>query len=207
MVVQRANRRSLLATVLGLLLFVQIHVGIDHLDMTSERWELVAKIFDAALDQPESGRNDFVRQECKGDCVLVAEVLKLLSADGRADSFLKRPALTTLPLSSAPSLTHFLTTGTIVSGRFEILRFIGQGGMGQVYEALDLELKSRVALKAIRPDIASEPRMLSRFRREVQLARLITHSNVCRTFDIERHSSAQGTGVSGDLTFITMELL
>ncbi|HXM64531.1 MAG TPA: protein kinase [Terriglobales bacterium] len=171
--------------------------------MTSARWELVTRIFDAALDQPQSVWNDFVRRECKGDHELEAEVLRLLAADQEAGSFLENPALISVAARSFP--LPLLSTGSVVSGRFEILRFIGQGGMGQVYEALDLELKERVALKAIRPDISSDPRMLSRFRREVQLTRRITHPNVCRTFDIERHSSSEGGG--GNLTFLTMELL
>jgi serine/threonine protein kinase/Tfp pilus assembly protein PilF len=178
--------------------------------MTSERWELVTKIFAAALDQPQSARNDFVSRQCNGDSELESEVLKLLAADEHAGSFLEQPALATLSRRAVLDLYPSLPTiqvGAIVSGRFEILRLIGQGGMGQVYEALDLELKARVALKVVRPDISSDPRMLSRFRREVQFTRRITHPNVCRTFDIERHSSTKGDGTSGDLTFLTMELL
>jgi eukaryotic-like serine/threonine-protein kinase len=76
------------------------------------------------------------------------------------------------PVFAAPPL---LPAGSIVAGRFQIVRFIGQGGMGQVYEALDVELNSRIALKVIRPEIAADQRMLSRFRREVQLTRMITH--------------------------------
>jgi serine/threonine protein kinase len=67
-----------------------------------------------------------------------------------------------------------------------------------------MELKSRVALKAISPDISSDPLMLSRFRREV---RHVTHPNVCRTFDIERHSSIASDDASSDLTFLTMKLM
>lgn len=178
--------------------------------MTSERWELVTKILDAALDQPGGARNVFVRNECKGDAELEAEVFRLLLADERAGSFLEQSALTTLPRRSVLNPSQSLPAipaGSIVSGRFEIVRLIGQGGMGQVYEALDLELKGKVALKVIRPDISSDPHMLSRFRREVQLTRRITHPNVCRTFDIERHSSTADDGPSRDLTFLTMELL
>jgi pentatricopeptide repeat protein len=178
--------------------------------MTSESWELVTKIFDAALDLPESARKAFVRRECKGDAALESEVLKLLAADEQAGSFLDHPAVSTLPCHGAIRHTQSLPVmerGTVVSGRFEILRLIGQGGMGQVYEALDLELKGRIALKAIRPDISSDPRMLSRFRREVQLTRRITHPNVCRTFDIERHFSTATDGSSNELIFLTMELL
>ncbi len=173
--------------------------------MTSKRWQLVTKIFDAAIDLPQGARPDFVRRECKGEADLEAEVLRLLAADEHAGSFLERPAVTTI--SSGVILNHAdFPVGSVVCGRFEILRFIGQGGMGQVYEALDLELKTRIALKAIRSDISSDPRMLSRFRREVQLTRLITHPNVCRTFDIERHSS-DVNGRNTDITFLTMELL
>jgi serine/threonine protein kinase/tetratricopeptide (TPR) repeat protein len=196
----------LVADFLGLLAF-RFKQGMRKIDMTSEHWELVTKIFDAALDQPESARNDFVRRECKGDTELAAEVLKLLVADGQAGSFLDRPAVATLPSRAELSRGYSLTAGNILSGRFEILRFIGQGGMGQVFEALDLELKARVALKAIRPDISSDPRTLSRFRREVQLTRRITHPNVCRTFDIERHSFTADDGTSSDIIFLTMELL
>jgi eukaryotic-like serine/threonine-protein kinase len=175
--------------------------------MNPERWELVAKIFDAALDQPQSARNDFVRQGCKDDEELEAEVLRLLAADEQAGSFLERRPFPTTQLARPARTISPLAAGTTLAGRFKILRFIGQGGMGQVYEALDLELNGKVALKVIRPDISSDARMLSRFRREVQLTRRITHPNVCRTFDIERHSSTADDGTSSDLTFLTMELL
>jgi eukaryotic-like serine/threonine-protein kinase len=175
--------------------------------MTPARWELVTRIFEAALEEPPSTRNDFVRETCKADADLEAEVNKLLTADERAASFLESPPVS-IPLqgSSLNSTCPLLSTGSVVSSRFEIVRFIGQGGMGQVYEAVDLELKSRVALKVIRPDIAADSRILSRFRREVLLTRRITHPNVCRTFDIERHLSGSD-GVNNDLVFLTMELL
>ena len=79
--------------------------------------------------------------------------------------------------------------------------------MGQVYEAFDLELKGRIALKAIREDIASDDQVLARFKREVLLTRRITHPNVCRTFDIERHSSSEKDSLNRDIIFLTMELL
>lgn len=76
----------------------------------------------------------------------------------------------------------------LVCGRYRIARFLAQGGMGEVYEAEDLELKDRVALKAVRPSVARNPRVVERFKREVLLARKVTHPNVCRIFDIEHHS-------------------
>jgi|GEM_PF-882113 len=175
--------------------------------MTSDRWNLVTRIFEAALDKPESLRSEFVLEACEGDLQLEAEVRSLLAADEKAGSFLERPALETLPAQSTLDQSHpLLSPGKVVSGRFEVRRLIGQGGMGQVYEAFDTELNSRIALKAIRPDISSNPRVLSRFRREVQLTRRITHPNVCRTFDIDRHTETSN-GVEDQVTFLTMELL
>jgi serine/threonine protein kinase len=176
--------------------------------MNSARWQALTKIFEGALERPQADRDKFVREACAGDSELESEVGRLLAADEGAGSFLEGPVLSTIPLRSTldrkPSL---LASGSLISGRFEILRFIGQGGMGQVYEALDLELKGKVALKTIREDISSDPRMLSRFRREVLLTRRITHPNVCRTFDIERHPATAADGTKSDITFLTMELL
>jgi serine/threonine protein kinase/tetratricopeptide (TPR) repeat protein len=176
--------------------------------MTSARWQAIVKIFEDALEKPQGDRDEFVREACAEDPDIEAEVARLLTADEDAGSFLEGPVLSTLPpRSTLNRKPTFLASGSLVSGRFEVVRFIGQGGMGQVYEALDLELKGKVALKAIREDISSDPQMLARFRREVFLTRRITHPNVCRTFDIERHSSIAADGTNSDITFLTMELL
>ena len=74
--------------------------------------------------------------------------------------------------------------------------------MGQVYLALDLELDVHVALKTIRPDIANDPQALLRFKREVLIARSISHPNVCRIFDLGRHLSG-----GSETTFLSMEYL
>ncbi len=92
----------------------------------------------------------------------------------------------------------------LVAGRFKIVRFIGQGGMGDVYEAEDLELRERVALKTVRPEIAADEPAIARFKREIQLARRVTHPNVCRIFDVEYHRT---TAPEGAIAFLTMELL
>jgi eukaryotic-like serine/threonine-protein kinase len=95
---------------------------------------------------------------------------------------------------SAPGLAD----GAVLAGRFRVMRFIARGGMGEVYEAEDLVLKDRVAVKTIRPDVANDARTMERFLREVHLARTVTHPNVARTFDIFP---------DGPVTFLTMELL
>src|SRR5262245_21058912 len=95
-----------------------------------------------------------------------------------------------------------LETGQLAAGRFRVLRFVAEGGRGQVYEAEDVELGERVALKTVRAEIAADERATERFRREIQLARRVTHPNVCRTFDVFRHE-----GPDGAVAFLTMEML
>jgi tetratricopeptide (TPR) repeat protein/TolB-like protein len=103
-----------------------------------------------------------------------------------------------------------LVATELVAGRFEIVRFIGHGAMGAVYEAQDRELGERIALKTIRAEIANDPATRERFKHEIQLARRVTHPNVCRVFDIVHHHrpSDPGSRLSNpDVTFVTMELL
>jgi len=86
----------------------------------------------------------------------------------------------------------------LLAGRYEVTGLLGVGGMGSVYRALDRELDEVVALKVLRRELLAQPGMLDRFRREVKLARRVTHTNVARVFDIGEHD--------GD-KFITMELV
>src|SRR6266403_2647824 len=88
--------------------------------------------------------------------------------------------------------------GMLLAERYEILKLLGQGGMGAVYKARDTELGRIVALKLIRADLASTPEILLRFKQELILAREVTHRNVIRIFDL---GQAQG------FKFITMEFV
>jgi eukaryotic-like serine/threonine-protein kinase len=99
--------------------------------------------------------------------------------------------------------------GKILESRFRILRTLGHGGMGEVYEAEDLILKENVALKTLLPQIAADEHFRIRFRREVLLARKVTHPNVCRIFEVfgdALPSTNIGTA-AGSPPFMTMELL
>jgi eukaryotic-like serine/threonine-protein kinase len=96
-----------------------------------------------------------------------------------------------------------LVDGEMVAGRYRVVRLIGVGAVGEVYEAHDEALGQDVALKTLRESVADDAVSIERFRREIQLARLVTHRNVCRTFDFGRHTPMG----RGPLRFITMELL
>ena len=99
--------------------------------------------------------------------------------------------------------------GEVVASRFRIVRFLAKGGMGELYEAEDLELHERIALKTILSRIADE-RSIQMFKREVHLARQVTQPNVCRIFDVFRHRPQAAAGAEGDaaeVVVLAMEFL
>jgi serine/threonine-protein kinase len=102
---------------------------------------------------------------------------------------------TTLAAMSDP--TPSLEAKAIIANRYEVLGLLGVGGMGAVYKVRDTELDELVALKMLKRELAT-PALLERFRREVKLARKVTHKNVARTFDLGEHEGER---------FLTMELV
>jgi serine/threonine protein kinase len=89
-----------------------------------------------------------------------------------------------------------LTTGSTFAGRYQVIEELGKGGMGRVYKVLDKEIEEKVALKLLKPEIASDEETIKRFRNELKLARTISHKNICRMYDL---GQAEGN------YFITME--
>ena len=152
--------------------------------MSPERSKRVDDVFRAVAERSSSVSEELLRQECGGDEELLAEIRRRLQSQAGGPAFV---------------------VGQIVAGRYRILRFIGRGGMGEVFEAEDIELKEHVALKTVLPAVASDPDMIARFKQEIQLSRKISHPNVCRVFDLARHpvesSSPETTW------FLTMEFL
>ena len=103
--------------------------------------------------------------------------------------------------------TSAFTKTQILAGRFRILRFVARGGMGEVYEAEDLELNERVALKTVRFEMAEDERTVERFKREIQLARKVTHASVCRTYDVFRHADSESESGGRETLVVSMEFL
>jgi eukaryotic-like serine/threonine-protein kinase len=85
-----------------------------------------------------------------------------------------------------------------VGGRYELIALLGEGGMGNVYKARDLELDEVVALKTLKADLVDNDEAVERFRAEVKLARRVTHRNVARTYDL---------GVFEEIPYLTMEFI
>jgi len=89
-----------------------------------------------------------------------------------------------------------LTRGTTFADRYEIIEELGKGGMGKVYRVEDKKIKEEVALKLIKPEIASDKKTIERFSNELKMARKIAHRNVGRMYHLSEH---EGTH------YITME--
>jgi hypothetical protein len=128
--------------------------------MTSARWAQIKDIFEAVLDREERDRPDFISNRCRGDSDLENEINRLLIADREPSDSIKVPLLNLGNLLSSQESTRSLALPQILCGRFEVLAYLGEGGMGQVYEALDLELRQHIAIKAIKREIADNPGVL-----------------------------------------------
>lgn len=174
--------------------------------MQQDLWGTVNEIFHAALELPAEQRRTFVTSAANGAPSLLSELEDLLAADAAAGSYLESPLVPNsllVPLAPPPPVAP----GDLLCSRFRILRPLGEGGMGHVFEALDLELGVHVALKIIRSEIASTPEAIARFRQEVRLARRITHPNVCRIYDLSRAQLKSSQGGESEYVFLTMEYL
>ncbi|HEY1648915.1 MAG TPA: protein kinase [Terracidiphilus sp.] len=169
--------------------------------MTPEFWERLNPLFNAAIETPRGERSAFIAEACGNDSELRRELVALIDAHEQPDSAAEKikEHIQTLVLRAHPGFS----SGDVVMGRFRIVRELGSGGMGDVYEALDLELSQAIALKSIRPEIVENPGVLARFRREVQLARRLSGPNVCRIHEL----FVIGSSGALDSAFLTMEFL
>ncbi|MGH8246097.1 MAG: serine/threonine-protein kinase, partial [Gammaproteobacteria bacterium] len=156
--------------------------------MKAERFRQIRNLFDAALERDAETRNAFLQEACRGDEELLVEVGRLLAAQGEPTAWIDESML-------GPPLPRL--EGRNI-GAYEVLRQVGEGGMGAVYLAARTDRTSRelVALKIVRPEAANEE-VLRRFKREREILESLDHPNIARVFD---------GGVTGDgLPYLVME--
>ncbi|MEO8448560.1 MAG: serine/threonine-protein kinase [Gemmatimonadota bacterium] len=146
----------------------------------SDRLLQVRALFDAVMERPEAERRGWLERAINWDADVKATVRKLLDADESTNSFLENPA--GLPVRSAESGTGFYAGQRL--GSYEVVRLVGQGGMGAVYEAVraDDQYRKRVAIKLVRRGLDSEL-TLARFRRERQILASLEHRNIATLLD------------------------
>ena len=169
--------------------------------MTPELWQRLKPLYHSAIEMREPKRAQYIAEVCGSDSGLKRELEALLRAADRPTETGQKPFLNIEDIFTTPGKSF--SDGEIILGRFQIVRHLGTGGMGEVYEANDLEL-GRIALKTIRPKIASSLRAFERFRQEVVLARKVSGMQVCRIHEL---FLLPPTTLRSATAFLTMEYL
>src|SRR5579862_988690 len=124
------------------------------------------------------------------DSGLICRWLSKLTIDGRTEKEDIFEVVWT-DVDAYRDVQERLAASSIIPPRYEPLSQIGTGGTGIVYKVRDLETGEIVALKILKPEIASDPDVQENFKRELLLARKITHKNVCRIYDFNRMRSEE----------------
>src|ERR1044071_7112147 len=145
--------------------------------MKQPNWNRIQEIYHAALARPHSERSAFVANVCSGDLDLQREVNSLLQADDSASGFLDSPVVELS--SSSDNLV-----GATIGERYFVERELNQGGMSQVYFALDLRLQRQaVVIKILSHSLVQEPYARKKFEQEVEALLRTDHPNVVRILD------------------------
>jgi TolB-like protein/lipoprotein NlpI len=150
--------------------------------MAEANWQKVREIFDAALRRPPAERQDFIKEACGDDELLLAEVESLFSSLDNADSFLETPAVAGLA-ESVVGNSKRLEKGERV-GPYKIVEQIGEGGVGEVYLANDTRLNRKVALKLLAAHITEDENHVSRFRQEALATSALNHPSILTIYEI-----------------------
>jgi eukaryotic-like serine/threonine-protein kinase len=167
--------------------------------MTSDRWEHIFALFDAALARPEAERAAFLSDQCGEDARLRQEVASLLAAHGDAEGFFSGHSARAgaANVDQAGPAPPSLLRGTRL-GVFDVEGFVGAGGMGEVYKARDTRLDRHVAIKVLSPAAATDPRDRARFAYEARAIARLSHPRICSL-----HEMGHQDGVD----FLVMEYL
>jgi tetratricopeptide (TPR) repeat protein len=173
--------------------------------MTPERWRAITAVFNAALARDAADRDAFVADCCADDGALRRDVDAMLAAHAEAEArgesagFSPERVLAALAASTgepasqltlsstAPASETAQPPGDLLAGRYRVLRFIGRGGMGAVYEARDEVIDDVIAVKVVGTGGEPVEALEARWRREALLARKVSHGGVCRVHDVAIH--------------------
>jgi len=155
--------------------------------MKTERWRQIEQLYHAAREREPGERGHFLQEACTDD-QLRDEVESLLRCEEDADSFLEAPALEVTAEAFAEGRARSMF-GRVL-GHYEIVTFVGAGGMGEVYRARDSRIGRDVAVKVLPPALARDPERLRRFEQEARAAGALNHPNILTIYDVGVHDGA-----------------
>ena len=138
---------------------------------------------EAADQRGSSGSGAPARHGSNGE---YQKTVMLSDAGSRSSAVSDKTRATETGSFSLSNLNLTSTSLSALSQRYDVLSEAGHGNMGNVYKARDRETGETVALKLIKPEIASDQAMTERFKNELLFARKITHKNVCRVYEFNR---------------------
>ena len=144
--------------------------------MDSERWRRLEELYHAALEREPARRDSFLADACGEETDLRREVESLLAQSGPTGALVDRSAWARVGDIKAETRREWESGQTL--GPFKILRLLGEGGMGAVYEALDTRLDRKVAVKVC------QERFSGRFEREARAISALNHPNICTLYDV-----------------------
>src|SRR5438552_15716641 len=119
------------------------------MEITPDKWQRAKAVFDAVLQQPAVERASFLAVACPEED-LREQVEQLLLNHKQAGSFLSKPVI------ELPKSERF-AAGSIIAGRFKLVRLLGKGGMGEVFEAEDVKVRRHAAQELLPDALHSDP--------------------------------------------------
>ena len=162
---------------------------------SAERWRHIEELFYAALEVDADARPAFLQQACGSDAELRREVETLLKSSDQPIDFVPKAVLDLArqiepqddsggdaAAISWPPIHPALTAGTQLS-HYRIVVMLGSGGMGEVYLVEDMQLRRRVALKMLAPELTGDERGLKRFEQEAYAASALNHPNILTIYE------------------------
>ena len=166
------------------------------MDPGTEQWERVKNLFDAALRRPPDERERFLVERCLDEEIRL-EVLSLLRNDESARDFLPSSPERDFVATASRTAVRTLSISTRL-GPYEVTEFLGAGGMGEVYRAVDTRLYRKVAIKVLPEQFANDRERLRRFEQEARAVAALNHPNILALYDI---------GVQDGMPYVVSELL
>jgi eukaryotic-like serine/threonine-protein kinase len=160
--------------------------------VTSAQWELVKELFEAALDRRRADRSAFIAEACGDDQKVRQEVESLLKAHERDSDFMNEP------VCSLVSKEEPILASGQEFGHYKEISLLGEGGMGQVYVAVDTRLGRKVALKLLPSSFMHDPAHVNRLEQEARAASALNHPNIITIHEI---------GEIDSIHFITTEFV